>query len=82
MLHIVTDSSSMLQEKTATLEHFHVAPLHILYSNQSYLDGTEINSDQILEVCRRGIVPTTSQPSIGEKMDCMIPFLLILVRRF
>lgn len=69
MLHIVTDSSSMLQEKTATLEHFHVAPLHILYSNQSYLDGTEINSDQILEVCRSGVVPTTSQPSIGEKMD-------------
>ncbi len=69
MLHIVSDSSAMLQENTASIENFHVAPLHIMYSNQSYLDGTEISADQILEVCRSGIVPTTSQPSIGEKMD-------------
>lgn len=69
MLHIVSDSSAMLNEETAHIDHFHIAPLHIMYSNQSYLDGKEINADQILEVCRSGIIPTTSQPSIGEKLD-------------
>lgn len=69
MLHIVTDSSAMLSQNEAQIDNYHVAPLHILYGGKSYLDGKEINAQEILEVCQNGIIPTTSQPSIGEKID-------------
>lgn len=69
MLHIVTDSSAMLSEKEAKISDYHVAPLHILFGGNSYLDGKEISAPEILDVCQSGIIPTTSQPSIGEKID-------------
>lgn len=69
MLHIVTDSSSMLTEASCPCPGFHVAPLHILYNGQSYLDGKEISAAEIVSLCKEGTIPTTSQPSIGEKME-------------
>lgn len=69
MLHIVTDSSSMLSEQNSPYEAFHILPLHVQCGEQSFLDGVEIQADDICRFCQDGGMPISSQPSIGEKLD-------------
>lgn len=68
MLHIVTDSSAMLEPKD--FADFHVARLTIEIDGTSRQDGAQISAAQVLDACRKGKLPKSSQPSIGEKIEC------------
>lgn len=68
MLHIMTDSSAMLDNNDFAA--FHVARLTIEIDGKSLQDGLQIGAAEVLEACRQGKLPKSSQPSIGEKIDC------------
>ena len=69
MLSIITDTSSLYTPEQAKELGFHVVPLHVLYNGISKRDLVEIDGNGLLEEIKNGAVPSSSQPSIGEKID-------------
>lgn len=69
---IVTDSTSALSVEDAKRLNIEMLPLNVIVNGKSYEDNIDINHEQLYQFIREGIVPTSSQPSIGlieEKMQ-------------
>lgn len=69
MVKIVTDSASQYSKKQAKEIGVYLAPLMVNVEKISYRDYEEITDLQLLQMINEGKVPSTSQPSIGEKID-------------
>ncbi|MGN1054956.1 MAG: DegV family protein [Erysipelotrichaceae bacterium] len=69
MVQILSDSStlySVTQGKDAGLV---VVPLSVQINNKSYREFEDISSKEFLKIIAEGHIPTSSQPSIGEKEE-------------
>ena len=75
MIKIVTDSASLFSKKEAEELGMGLAPLSVLIENESYRDFDEIQTDTLIEKIKNGAIPTSSQPSIGEKTDIYNEFI-------
>lgn len=62
---IVTDSGSGLTKQEATQKGIFYLPLQIVIKDNMYLDGENINVEEIYEYLRQGDMPTTSMPPMG-----------------
>lgn len=62
---IVTDSGSGLTKQEATQKGIFYLPLQIVIKDDMYLDGENINVEEIYEYLRQGDMPTTSMPPMG-----------------
>ncbi|MBB5183708.1 DegV family protein [Catenisphaera adipataccumulans] len=69
MVKIVTDSASHYSRQQAADSGMYAVPLMVTIDHQSYRDYEEITDVQLLKKINEGKVPSTSQPSIGEKVD-------------
>lgn len=72
MVKIITDSSCMMNVKQGQEQGIHVLPLSVTIGNQTYADLEDMQSPKFLELIASGLVPTSSQPSIGvvhEKLE-------------
>ncbi|WP_297236561.1 DegV family protein [uncultured Faecalicoccus sp.] len=69
MLQIVTDSSTLYSIKDGAEKGITVCPLNVNIEGQSYRDFEDITSTKLLKMIKEKKVPSTSQPSIGEKID-------------
>lgn len=69
MIKIVTDSACQISPAQAKRRGMDMAPLVVTIDNKSYRDFEEITDLQLLDKIKNGAVPSTSQPSIGEKTD-------------
>lgn len=69
MIKIVTDSACQMSPAQAKQHGIYVAPLMITINNHSYRDFEQITDIQLLRMIKNGAVPSTSQPSIGEKTE-------------
>lgn len=69
MIKIVTDSASLYSKPDAIKEGMDSAPLSVNIDDKSYRDFEEIHTMQLIQMIKQGAIPTTSQPSIGEKVD-------------
>ena len=66
---IVTDSSSCLPQEVEKLYQIEVVPYNIHNQGETYLDGVDINPEQIYSLQRSDIIPTTSPPSPGTLIE-------------
>lgn len=69
MIQIVTDSSALYAPEQARQAGFHVVPLQVLVDGQVYDDYETISPKQMSDALRQGKKASTSQPSIGRKLD-------------
>lgn len=64
---IVTDAACDLPPSLLEQHQIHVAPLKILFGEETYLSGVDITSEQFYQRLARGDVhPTTSQPTMPD----------------
>ena len=69
MLQIVTDSSTLYSIREGEEKGIAVCPLHVNIDGKSYRDFEDLTSTKLLKFIQEKKVPSTSQPSIGEKID-------------
>ncbi len=64
---IITDSTAYLPEYLVDELGIHVIPLTLLWGEDMYRDGVDIRSEEFYaRLAEANILPTTSQPSVGE----------------
>lgn len=69
MLQIVTDSSTLYSIREGEEKGITVCPLHVNIDGKSYRDFEDLTSTKLLKFIQEKKIPSTSQPSIGEKID-------------
>lgn len=69
MIEIVSDSSTLFDKQEARKQGFTMVPLHVIVDGKSYKDYEDIDLDTFLDYCAQGKTVSSSQPSIGEKID-------------
>jgi DegV family protein with EDD domain len=74
-VHIVTDSTADLSPETIGDLPITVIPLSVEIEGRVYLDGIDLTRDDFVGHLRNGIVPRTSQPSIGAFQELYQPIL-------
>ncbi|WP_409298200.1 DegV family protein [Peribacillus sp. SCS-26] len=66
----VTDSTVSLDEELLQNDDVYTVPLQVLIEGQEYRDGIDITPAQMFAKMKLdGVVPTTSQPSVGTFLD-------------
>lgn len=64
---IITDSTAYLPEYLVDELGIHVIPLTLLWGEDVYRDGVDIRSEEFYaRLAEANVLPTTSQPSVGE----------------
>ena len=66
MVRIVSDTSTLYSSAQAEAAGFHVSPLSVTIDGKTYREFDEITAEAFVAVIRRGHMPTSSQPAIGE----------------
>ena len=69
MVKIVADTSTLFSSEEGNKHGITITPLSVNIAKDSYRELDEITSAQFLERLQGGALPTSSQPSIGEKME-------------
>ena len=68
-MKIIADSSCLYTPKEANVKNVEIVPVGVIVNNQVYKDYIEIDSNELLTQLNDGVVPTTSQPNIGDVID-------------
>lgn len=66
MLRIISDTSTLYSTKQANEKGFDVAPLSVTIAGESYKEFDEISTADFVEIIKKGNLPTSSQPAIGD----------------
>ncbi len=67
MIRIVADSASSIAPDLAQQLGIHLVPMKVLFGEETYLDGVNMDSTEFYERLKSNrVLPTTSQPSAGE----------------
>lgn len=61
---VITDSGSGLNQKQTEKLGIGLLPLQVLVDNKQYLDGVDLETDQLYAMLDEGKMPTTSQPPL------------------
>lgn len=67
MIKIVTDSTCDLPNGWLTRHNITVVPVNIQFGQETFREGIEISPEMFYQrISEAGVLPTTSQPSVGE----------------
>lgn len=69
MVQILSDSSTLYSVSEGKNVGLVVVPLSVQINNKSYREFEDISSKEFLKIIAEGHIPTSSQPSIGEKEE-------------
>ena len=62
----VTDSSAVVDEELKKHPHVYVLPVHLIINGQSFLDGIDLTTEDIVHSMDNGDELSSSQPSVGD----------------
>lgn len=62
---VVTDSGSGLTKNEAAQYGLDFLPLQVIIEEKAYLDGVDLNVEQLYDFIERGFLPQTSMPPLG-----------------
>mgnify|MGYP003296602659 CR=1 FL=1 len=65
-MKIIADSSCLYSPTEEKENDIQVVPVGVVINGKAYKDYVDIESNELLNQLNHGVVPTTSQPSIGE----------------
>ena len=66
MVQIVSDTSTLYSTAQAAAAGFYVSPLSVTIAGNTYREFDEISAEEFVSIIRRGHIPTSSQPAIGQ----------------
>ena len=66
MVRIVSDTSTLYSTTQAKEAGFRVSPLSVTIAGKTYREFDDITSEAFVDIIRKGHMPTSSQPAIGE----------------
>ena len=66
MVQIVSDTSTLYSTAQAEAAGFYVSPLSVTIAGNTYREFDEVSAEEFVSIIRRGHMPTSSQPAIGE----------------
>lgn len=69
---IVTDTTSAMNFEIAQQHGIELVPLSVIINGKEFKDLLEISTEVLYQKLREGLVPTTSQPSIGYISERML----------
>lgn len=69
MTTLVSDSSTLYSQAEAKKQGIYTVPLNVIVDQKSYREFEDIQSSQLLKMIQDNKIPSTSLPSIGEKID-------------
>lgn len=69
MIKIISDTSTLYSIEEGKKINVDITPLSVTIGGKSYREFEDISSEQFLELIATGLIPTSSQPAIGEKME-------------
>lgn len=69
MIRLISDSSTLYSCQQAKDWNADITPLCVTIDNKTYREFEEIQSDQFVTLIQQGLVPSSSQPSLGELVD-------------
>ncbi len=73
---ILTDSTSDLSKEIIDKYDIKVIPLHVVFNEESYLDGLEINAENLYKhVDEKGYLPKTSATTPAEFIECFKKYI-------
>ncbi len=68
-MKIVADTSALLSPEEGSALGITVIPVGVVVNGKAYRDLEEITSEMLLDEIKKGAVPTSSQPAIGDVLD-------------
>ena len=68
-MKIVTDTASLFSTAEGKTAGVTVVPACVICEGQVYKDYEEINTENFLDLINEGMVPTSSQPAIGDLLE-------------
>ena len=68
-MKIVTDTASLFSTSEGKIAGITVVPACVICEGQAYKDYEEINPENFLDLINEDMVPTTSQPAIGDLLE-------------
>lgn len=68
-MKIISDTASLFSPTEGREAGITIVPACVIDGNQVYRDYEDINAQKFLELIDSGVLPTTSQPAIGDLID-------------
>lgn len=69
MIQIISDSGTLYSQIEAKEKGLYTIPLNVIVDHKSYKDYETITSTELLQMIDQKKVPSTSLPSVGERID-------------
>ena len=69
MVKIISDTCTLYSKEEASKIGLEIVPLNVIVDGKDYKEYQEIDTKALLEKINKGAIPTSSQPSIGEKIE-------------
>lgn len=69
MIQIISDSATLYTQVQAKEKGLYTIPLQVIVDHKSYKDMENITSTELLQMIDQKKVPSTSLPSVGERID-------------
>ncbi len=69
MIRLISDTSTLYNIEEGEKMGVIIVPLSVNIDNQSYREYEDIKTEEFIRLIHQEFVPTTSQPSIGQKME-------------
>ena len=69
MTKLISDSSTLYSQSEAKKQGIYTVPLNVIVDQKNYREFEDISSSQLLHMISQNKIPSTSLPSIGEKID-------------
>lgn len=69
MIRMISDTSTLYAPKDAEAIGAAVTPLSVNINGNTYREYADINATDFIKLIQDGGIPSSSQPSIGEKME-------------
>ena len=70
MIRIVSDTSTLYTPEQGKQMGIDISPLQVTINNQTYRELSEITTDEFIPMVKAGSIPSSSQPIIGEVIQC------------
>ena len=69
MTTLISDSSTLYSQAEARKQGIYTVPLNVIVDQKNYREFEDIQSSQLLKMIQENKIPSSSLPSIGEKID-------------
>lgn len=70
-MKIISDTATLFPPGKETNNGLTIIPISVAIGDHTYRDYSEISSADVLEQMNQGVLPTSSQPAIGDILDAM-----------